>query len=59
MTAEGAKVVLTHGGWERLSANAQNARDSYNRGWEPVFVTAYREYVQNPSQARRARERLG
>jgi hypothetical protein len=41
---EGAKVVLTHSGW---SANAQKACDSYNQGWKTVFVTAYREYVQN------------
>jgi hypothetical protein len=39
--------VLTHSGWEKLSPNAQQARDSYNQGWEGVFVTAYREYIQN------------
>jgi hypothetical protein len=39
--------VLTHSGWEKLSANAQQARDSYNQGWEGVFVTVYREYIQN------------
>jgi uncharacterized protein YndB with AHSA1/START domain len=44
---EGARVVLTHSGWEKLSANAQQARDSYHQGWEPVFVTAFRAYVQN------------
>lgn len=44
---EGTRVVLTHSGWENLSANAQQSRDSYNHGWETVFVTAYREYVQN------------
>jgi uncharacterized protein YndB with AHSA1/START domain len=44
---EGAKVVLTHSGWENLTANAQQSRDSYNQGWEPVFVTAYCEYIQN------------
>ena len=48
---EGARVVLTHSGWEQLSANAQQARDSYNQGWEGVFVTAYREYVQNRKKA--------
>jgi uncharacterized protein YndB with AHSA1/START domain len=47
---EGARVVLTHSGWEKLSANAQKTRDSYNQGWETVFVTAYREYTQNRKQ---------
>jgi len=42
---DGTRVVLTHGGWEKLSANAQQARDTYNRGWEGVFVTAYPEYI--------------
>src|SRR5580658_798938 len=37
---EGARVVLTHSGWEKLSAGAQKTRDSYDQGWEPVFVTA-------------------
>jgi uncharacterized protein YndB with AHSA1/START domain len=44
---EGAKVVLIHSGWEKLGANAQKARDSYNQGWEGVFVTAYGKYIQN------------
>jgi len=47
---EGARVVLTHSGWEKLGANAQKARDSYNQGWEVVFVTAYREYIPNRKQ---------
>jgi uncharacterized protein YndB with AHSA1/START domain len=48
---EGAKVVLTHSGWEKLGVNAQKSRDSYNSGWESVFVTAYREYTQNTKQS--------
>jgi uncharacterized protein YndB with AHSA1/START domain len=44
---EGARVVLTHSGWDKLSVNAQKTRDSYNQGWQTVFVTAYREYTQN------------
>jgi uncharacterized protein YndB with AHSA1/START domain len=47
LAPEGARVVLTHNGWEKLSANARKTRDSYNQGWETVFVTAYREYTQN------------
>jgi uncharacterized protein YndB with AHSA1/START domain len=42
---EGARVVLTHSGWDKLGANAQQARDRYNQGWEGVFVTAYHEYI--------------
>jgi uncharacterized protein YndB with AHSA1/START domain len=42
---EGARVVLTHSGWERLGANAQKARDGYDQGWESVFVGAYREHA--------------
>jgi hypothetical protein len=47
---EGARVVLTHSDWEKLSANAHQARDSYNQGWEGVFVTTYPEYIQNRRQ---------
>jgi uncharacterized protein YndB with AHSA1/START domain len=46
---EGAKVVLTHSGWEKLGDNAQKARDSYQQGWEGVFVTSYGKYIQNRS----------
>ena len=49
---EGARVVLTHSGWEKLSANAQKARDSYDQGWETVFATAYCEYSQNRDKLR-------
>jgi uncharacterized protein YndB with AHSA1/START domain len=47
---EGARVVLTHSGWEKLGANAKQARDGYNQGWEGVFVTGYREYIHNRKQ---------
>jgi uncharacterized protein YndB with AHSA1/START domain len=48
---EGARVVLTHSGWEKLGANAQKSRDSYNQGWENVFVAAYGEHIQNRNRA--------
>jgi uncharacterized protein YndB with AHSA1/START domain len=48
---EGAKVVLTHSGWEKLGANGQKARDSYDQGWEGVFITGYREYTENREKA--------
>jgi uncharacterized protein YndB with AHSA1/START domain len=44
---EGARVVLTHSGWEKLTGNAQQTRDSYNQGWEGVFVTGYQQYIQS------------
>ena len=50
---EGARVVLTHRGWEKLGAKAQKARDGYNQGWETVFVSAYREYTRTQQQRRR------
>jgi len=48
---EGARVVLTHSGWERLSANAKQTRDRYNQGWGGVFVTAYPEYLQSKKKS--------
>ena len=48
---EGTIVVLTHSGWDKLSANAQKARDSYHQGWESVFVATYRGYVQDAKQS--------
>jgi uncharacterized protein YndB with AHSA1/START domain len=48
---EGTGVVLTHSGWENLSANAQQTRDNYHQGWEGVFVTAYPEYIRKRRQA--------
>jgi uncharacterized protein YndB with AHSA1/START domain len=47
---QGTRVVLTHSGWEKLGANAQQARDRYDSGWEGVFVTAYAEHIGNRSQ---------
>lgn len=47
---EGTRVVLTHSGWEKLSANAQQARDGYNQGWEGVFMTAYPKHIGSRSQ---------
>jgi hypothetical protein len=31
------------------AAGAQQARDSYNDGWEVIFVTAYPEYIRSRS----------
>jgi uncharacterized protein YndB with AHSA1/START domain len=47
---EGTKVVLLHSGWEKLSANAQKTRDSYNQGWHTVFVSAYSDYAKSRKQ---------
>jgi len=50
---EGARVVLTHSGWEKLSAGAQKARDSYDQGWDTVFAAAYCEFSQNRDKSAR------
>jgi uncharacterized protein YndB with AHSA1/START domain len=42
---DGTQVVLMHSGWEKLHANPQEARDSYNAGWQGVFVTVHADYV--------------
>jgi len=47
---QGARIVLTHDGWEKLSGNAQQARDSYEQGWSAVLVTAYGGYVRDKRQ---------
>ncbi len=36
-TSGGARVVLTHTGWERLGDDAIPIRDNYNEGWNPVL----------------------
>ena len=34
---DGTRVELTHGGWERYGAEAAEAFDSYNGGWDRVL----------------------
>jgi uncharacterized protein YndB with AHSA1/START domain len=34
---EGTRVDLEHRGWERLGANAERRRGSYNEGWEYIL----------------------
>lgn len=34
---DGTRVELTHGGWERYGAEAAEAFDSYNGGWDTVL----------------------
>jgi uncharacterized protein YndB with AHSA1/START domain len=36
--AEGTRVDLEHRRWERLGAEGQEARDSYQTGWDPVLA---------------------
>ena len=37
----GTRVDLEHRGWEALGAAAAGARDSYENGWEGVFVDLF------------------
>ena len=42
---DGTRVLLVHRGWDALGANAQGSRESYDRGWESVFVRDYGAYA--------------
>lgn len=42
------RVSLLHDGWERLGAEAQEARDQYQTGWDPVLA-GYVESVNRPA----------
>ncbi|MCK8465296.1 SRPBCC family protein [Aliiroseovarius sp. S1339] len=35
------EVTLTHSGWEVLGTDADDRRNSYNGGWETVFIARY------------------
>ena len=37
----GARVTLTHSGWEVLGEQAQGARNGYDQGWVNVFDVSY------------------
>lgn len=39
--ADGTKVTLIHSNWERLGTEAVAAQNSYNLGWEEVFVKCF------------------
>ena len=45
--AEGSatRVRLVHRGWEALGARAEAARESYDGGWETVFVRDFGGYL--------------
>ena len=40
-TEAGTRVELTHSGWERLGAQAEEVRAGYDSGWEVVFVERF------------------
>jgi uncharacterized protein YndB with AHSA1/START domain len=40
----GARVTLTHGGWEALGERAAAMRDAYRGGWAIVLGRAFRDY---------------
>lgn len=42
---EATRVHLIHRGWEALGADAQQARDSYNGGWDTVFVRDFGRHL--------------
>jgi len=44
--AGGTRVRLVHRGWEALGEKAQPTRDSYDNGWDAVFVQRFGAYLQ-------------
>ena len=38
-------VALTHSGWEMLGADAEQARSSYEQGWEEVLVRRFATFA--------------
>jgi len=38
-------VRLVHRGWEALGARAETARESYEGGWDTVFVRDFGDYA--------------
>ena len=43
--AGATRVRLVHRGWETLGKDAQPTCDSYDKGWETVFVQRFGEYL--------------
>ena len=41
----GTRVRLVHRGWEALGARAETARESYEGGWDTVFVRDFGDYA--------------
>lgn len=41
-TEAGAKVTLTHSGWEARGEEGAASRESYDQGWNAVFLDGYR-----------------
>jgi uncharacterized protein YndB with AHSA1/START domain len=48
--AEGTRITLTHGGWEKTSPQVEEDWKSYNKGWESVFVECFSRYIAQNSQ---------
>lgn len=42
-TSAGARVVLTHSGWEIWADKAADARGNYDGGWDVVFGSCFRQ----------------
>ncbi len=46
---DGTRVRLVHRGWEALGARAEAARESYEGGWETVFVRDFGRHLDRAS----------
>jgi uncharacterized protein YndB with AHSA1/START domain len=42
---DGTRVRLVHRGWQALGARAEAARESYQGGWETVFVRDFADHI--------------
>jgi hypothetical protein len=45
----GARVTLTHGGWEALGEIAPILRREYDRGWRDVLDRSFAGRAQSPN----------
>ena len=50
-TPAGTRVVLTHGGWEKLPEGGAAMRANYARGWPKVFSKLYGAFCAAPEDA--------
>lgn len=43
---ESCRLTLTHSGWERLTEQAGETREGYNKGWAVVFEQTFKRYAE-------------
>ena len=48
----GARVELTHSGWEKLGEKALETRNGYDSGWDIVFGERYAGWTEQEAASR-------